>query len=62
MFRSISPVPLICAKSLTLLSSELEILGVPLLLPAISKAALLFIGTSKIFADLFTIFDNNLES
>ena len=55
---SILPSPFICAKSLTLLSNALAILGVPLLLPAISNAATLAILTSKILEERFTIFDN----
>ena len=52
---SIFPFPFICAKSRTRRNNALEILGVPLLRPAISIAASIEIGTFNICALLCTI-------
>ncbi len=55
MSRSMAPLPFTWAKSLTLLSRAFAILGVPLLRDAISAAALSFMATFIIEADLLTI-------
>ena len=53
IFMSMFPVPFICAKSRTRRNKALEILGVPLLLPAISIAASPEIGTLRDFGTPF---------
>lgn len=51
IFVSILPEPFTCAKSLTRRSKALAIRGVPRLRPAISEAALVEHGTSRMLAE-----------
>ena len=62
IFKSMVPLPMTWAKSLTLLSSEFAILGVPLERRAISKAASSSIPIFRIAALRLTIFLRNSVS